>query len=78
MRPFVHDRHIATCRALTPIVPDPAGQAFFGGFAEQMFYVAAGQDISSSSSIMPEITASPPSQNFGFLASSPNGLSSSE
>jgi hypothetical protein len=39
---------------------------------------AAGQDIPSSSSIMPAMTDSPPSQNFGSLASSPNGLSSSE
>ena len=40
--------------------------------------LAAGQPIPSSSSIMPEITDSPPSQNLGSLASSPNGLSSSE
>jgi plasmid stabilization system protein ParE len=36
------------------------------------------QPIASSSSIMPEMTDSPPSQNFGSLASSPNGASSSE
>src|SRR5579859_2032031 len=36
------------------------------------------QPIASSSSIMPAITDSPPSQNFGSLASRPNGLSSSE
>src|SRR3954452_10328484 len=38
----------------------------------------APQDIASSSSIMPAMTDSPPSQKFGSLASSPNGLSSSE
>ena len=36
------------------------------------------QFIPSSSSIMPDITDSPPSQNFGSLASNPNGLRSSE
>src|SRR4030081_834045 len=40
--------------------------------------LAAGQDIPSNSSIMPEIIDSPPSQSVGSLASSPNGLSSSE
>src|SRR5947209_4829794 len=34
--------------------------------------------IASSSSIMPAMTDSPPSQNVGSLASRPNGLSSSE
>jgi hypothetical protein len=43
---------------------------------QQMFY--APQPIRSNSSIIPEITDSPPSQNLGSLASSPNGFSSSE
>ena len=42
------------------------------------FVAGARQPIVSSSSIMPEITDSPPSQNLGSLASSPNGFSSSE
>ena len=45
---------------------------------QQMFYAALAQPIDSSSSIIPAMTDSPPSQNFGSLASSPNGLSSSE
>src|SRR5579863_4573789 len=36
------------------------------------------QPIASSSSIMPEMTDSPPFQNWGSLASSPKGLSNSE
>ena len=47
----------------------------------QIRFVAAGAPVSpssSNSSIMPDMTDSPPSQNLGSLASSPNGLSSSE
>lgn len=38
----------------------------------------AAYPIASSSSIMPAITDRPPSQKLGFLASRPNGASSSE
>jgi hypothetical protein len=41
-------------------------------------FVHLAQPIASSSSIMPAMTLRPPSQNFGSLASSPNGRSSSE
>ncbi len=62
-----------------PIVPDPAGEAIFVRLSgRQSKDHAPPQPIASSSSIMAAITDRPPSQNFGSLASSPNGLSSSE
>src|SRR6516162_2079299 len=65
-------------RSFAGAVLGPAGQPLLDYLAGSAARYEPGQPMVSSSSIMPEMTDKPPSQNFGSLASSPNGCNSSE